>query len=145
MANYYSNTRTNYFRVTDETKYAELFSHLVGDEDCVSDFSKEVNGITLHSFGCEGTIQAIPMDENPDGAEDWDDDFDGFLKELQKILPDNEAFIFTEVGHEKLRYLVGYSLIVTRNEIKSIDINDDAFELARKMLNNETFTTQMYY
>lgn len=144
MANYYGYTRTNYFRVTDEEKYSELFSHLVGD-DYISDFTKIVDGITLHGFGCESSIQAIPMDEDPAEVEDWDDDFDGFLTELQKILPDDEAFIFTEVGHEKLCYLVGYSLIVTRNEIKSIDINNDAFELARKMLNDETFATQINY
>lgn len=140
MANYYSCTRTNYFRVTDEEKYSELFSHLVGNDDYIEDFTKTKDGIILHGFGCQGVIQAIPMDEDPEVAEEWDDDFDGFLKELQKILPDNEAFIFTEVGHEKLCYLVGYSLIVTRNEIKSIDINDDAVELACKMLNDETFT-----
>lgn len=140
MANYYSCTRTNYFRVTDEEKYSELFSHLVGNDDYIEDFTKTKDGIILHGFGCQGVIQAIPMDEDPEVAEEWDDDFDGFLKELQKILPDNEAFIFTEVGHEKLCYLVGYSLIVTRNEIKSIDINDDAAELACKMLNDETFT-----
>ena len=140
MANYYGYTRTNYFRVTDEEKYSELFSHLVGNDDYIEDFTKTKDGIILHGFGCQGVIQAIPMDEDPEVAEEWDDDFDGFLKELQKILPDNEAFIFTEVGHEKLCYLVGYSLIVTRNEIKSIDINDDAVELACKMLNDETFT-----
>lgn len=145
MANYYSNTRTNYFRVTDETKYAELFSHLVGDDDYIEDFTKTEDGITLHGFGCQGVIQAIPMDEDPEVAEKWDDDFDGFLKELQKILPDNEAFILTVVGHEKLCYLVGYSIIVTRNNIKSIDVNEGAIELARTMLNDGTFTTQMDY
>lgn len=145
MANYYSNTRTNYFRVTDETKYAELFSHLVGDDDYIEDFTKTEDGITLHGFGCQGVIQAIPMDEDPEVAEEWDDDFDGFLKELQKILPDNEAFILTVVGHEKLCYLVGYSIIVTRNNIKSIDVNEGAIELARTMLNDGTFTTQMDY
>lgn len=145
MANYYSNTRTNYFRVTDETKYAELFSHLVGDDDYIEDFTKTEDGITLHGFGCQGVIQAIPMDEDPEVAEEWDDDFDGFLKELQKILPDNEAFILTVVGHEKLCYLVGYSIIVTGNNIKSIDINEGAIELARTMLNDGTFTTQMDY
>ena len=145
MATYYSYTRTNYFRVTDETKYAELFSHLVGDDDYIENFTKTEDGITLHGFGCQGVIQAIPMDEDPEVAEEWDDDFDGFLKELQKILPDNEAFILTVVGHEKLCYLVGYSIIVTRNNIKSIDVNEGAIELARTMLNDGTFTTQMDY
>ena len=132
MATYYSYTRTNYFRVTSEEKYSELFSRLVGYDDCIEDFTQTENGITLHGFGCQGSISTFPT-------------FDGFLEELQDILPDNEAFILTEVGHEKLCYLVGYSLVVTKNDIKSINVNDGAIELARKMLNDETFTTQMDY
>lgn len=145
MANYNAFTRTNYFRVTDESKYAELFSHIVGCEDSVDDFTRTVDGVVQHGFGCYGCIQAIPMDENPEDVEEWDYDFDGFLKELQKILPDDEAFIFTEVGYENLRYLTGYSIVVTKNDIKSIDIHSDSIMLARKMLNDETFTTQMDY
>lgn len=144
MANYESCSRTNYFRVTDETRYAELFSHLVGD-DYISDFTKIVDGITLHGFGCESYIQAIPMDEDPAEVEDWDDDFDGFLTELQKILPDDEAFIYTECGHERLRYLTGFSIVVTKSEIKSVDIRSGAIDLARKMLSDDNFNTQMDY
>ena len=81
MSSYYANSRTNYFRVTDEEKYTKLFANLVCDEDEVYDFTKVENGVTLHAFG-------------------------------------------------------GYG---------SIDIRSGAIELARKMLKNKKFQTQMEY
>lgn len=146
MANYYSNTRTNYFRVTDETKYAKLFSRLIGENGCpVMDFSREMDGVLHHGFGCEGCINFLPMGVCPDADEDFDWDFDGFIKELQMILPDNEAFVFTEVGHEKLRYLVGYSLVVTNKEVETVDLEQGVCETACKMLNNDDFRTRLSY
>ena len=38
MANYTAASRTNYFRVTDEDKYSELFSNLTS-EDIINDFT----------------------------------------------------------------------------------------------------------
>ena len=147
MANYCANSRTNYFRVTDEAKFAELFANLVGDEDEVHDFTKVEDGVTLHAFGSYGSIDyKKPMQNNGDeDDEDYDYDFDGFLAELQKILPDDEAFIYTECGHEKLRYITGFSIVVTKTKIKSVDIRSGAVELARKMLNNKKFQTKMEY
>lgn len=146
MSDYYAYTRTNYFRVTDEKRYAELYSRLVGESGgYVQDFSEVKNGIQYHGFGAEDGISAIPMDIDPDVDEDFDYDFDGFLRELQKILPDDEAFIFTEVGHEKLCYLVGYSIVVTNSDIKTVDIERGAIEMACQMLNNDEFRTKMNY
>lgn len=147
MANYYANSRTNYFRVTDEARFAELFANLVGDEDEVHDFTRVDNGVTLHAFGSYGSIDyKKPMQNNSEEEdEDYDYDFDGFLAELQKILPDDEAFIYTECGHEKLRYITGFSIVVTKTKIESIDIRSGAVELARKMLNNKKFQTKMEY
>ena len=138
MANYYANSRTNYFRVTNEDKYNELFSNLVGDEDTVQDFTKTVDGVTLHGFGCYGSV-------NYKKENDTDYDFDFFLNELQKILPDNEVFIYIENGHEKLCYLTGFSIIVSKDKIESVDIISDSIEKAREMLCNSKYHTDMNY
>lgn len=142
MANYYAYSRTNYFRVTDEEKWNELFSNLIGDEDGVKDFSEERNGIKYHGFGCCGSVDFIVS--SPD-AEYLEYDFDFFLSELQKILPEDEAFIYTEVGHQKLCYLTGYAIVVTKDKSETIDINDASIKLARKMLNNKDFNTRLEY
>lgn len=147
MAPFFCWYSATYFRVTDEAKFAELFANLVGDEDEVHDFTKVEDGVTLHAFGSYGSIDyKKPMQNNgEEDDEDYDYDFDGFLAELQKILPDDEAFIYTECGHEKLRYITGFSIVVTKTKIKSVDIRSGAVELARKMLNNKKFQTKMEY
>lgn len=145
MANYCATSRTNYFRVIDEEKYAKLFANLVGDEDEVHDFTKVENGVTLHAFGSYGSVDYISPLQNGDDSDDYDYDFDEFLAELQKILPEDEAFIYIECGNEKLRYITGLSVVVTKNQIKSIDIRSGAVNLAREMLKNRNFQTKMEY
>ena len=72
MANYLATARTNYFRVTNEEKYQELFSKLVS-EDEIEDFTEIKDGTTYHGFGAYAPIEYIDNDEY---------DFDIFLEEL---------------------------------------------------------------
>lgn len=134
MANYIETARTNYFRVTDEKRYQELFGNLTS-EDEIHDFTKtNENGILWHAFGSYGFI---------DYTTDEDDlDRDKFFEELQKILPDNEAFIFMASGYEKLRYVTGYSIIVTNKDIQYVDIEYDAIKKARAMLHDPNWKTK---
>lgn len=46
-----------------------------------------------------------------------------FLEELQQILPDDEAFIYQEAGHEKLRYVTGWAVVVTSKVIKQLGLD----------------------
>ena len=140
MSNYCANARTNYFRVTDEEKYNELLKKLVGDNgEEVYDFTKEKNGVKLHGFGCYGSIDFLVS--SPD-AEDPEYDWDVFVKKLQEILPEDEAFIYMENGHEKLCTVSGFSIIVTKDKVESVDIRSTALEKAREMLNNKDYYTQ---
>lgn len=148
MANYEAVSRTNYFRVTDEEKYNELFKNLVGLESEICDFTftKEEKGITLHGFGSYGPISyRVPNSNTDEDYDDEDYDFDQFLAELQAILPENEAFIYMEAGNEKLRYITGFSVVVTKNDIASVDIRSAALEIAKRLLNDKKFDTQMEY
>ncbi|MBQ7818584.1 MAG: hypothetical protein IJ341_02685 [Bacteroidales bacterium] len=137
MANYYGFAKTNYFRVTDEDRYAKLFSHLVvSDGDMLDDFSKEENGVVFHGFGA---YSSIDFKVSSPESQYLEYDFDAFIEMLQEILPDGEAFIYTEVGHEKLCYLTGYSIVATKDEVRSISLNDESLNAAREMLKNPEF------
>lgn len=136
MANYECSSRTNYFRVTDEERYNELFENLVSNDE-VYDFTKEENGAVLHGFGSYGSIDYFLGD-----SEDEDCSFDDFLCELQKILPDNEAFIYLEAGHEKLSYVTGYAIVCTNKNIKHINLDTYVIELAKSMLGTD-FETEV--
>lgn len=48
-------------------------------------------------------------------------DIDKMLKEIQKILHPDDAFIYMSVDHEGLRYVSGFVTIVTKNEIRNMD------------------------
>lgn len=137
MANYYATSRTNYFRVTDEEKYQEIFSKL-SSEAGIEDFSEtKDDGSIIHGFGSYSNIAF----EN----EDDDGNFSDTLSELQKILPEDEAFIYLESGYEKLRYVTGFYIIVTKDRISSGDIHTHAIEKAREMLGNATKKFKLDY
>lgn len=160
MANYCVYSRTNYFRVTDEKRYAELFAGLYPECDAdtdVGDFTKEINGVIYHGFGCYDSIawynnkrNRVDIDNvNDDDVEDddiddddFENEFDTFIDELQAILPDDDAFILYEVGHEKLKCLTGFVLVVTKNEIRQSNMGDTAIDMAREMLDNKKFRTE---
>ena len=71
-------------------------------------------------------------------------DFDEFLTRLQKILPDDEAFVYMEAGNEKLRYVVGFVVVVTSKEIKSMSLDTWAKEQAKQLLGSD-FETETEY
>ena len=147
MANYYCNTRTNYFRVTDEEKYKELFAHLVGGEDDVHDFTEtDTNGVVRHGFGAYSSIYYKATETDKD---DDDDDeaysISGFVKGLQEILPNDEAFIMMEVGNEKLRYVVGWAVVATKNNVQYVSLQQHCIKLAQEMLGDDKFTTVCEY
>lgn len=109
MANYYGYGRTNYVEVTDEAKFMDLISNHVmsGDEDGI-----EI-GVNNGKFTIYGSMAGYINNENDDP------DYDLLLDKLQELLPDNEALIIEEIGHEKLRYLVGDLTIITNKEIRT--------------------------
>ena len=139
MANYISAYRTNYFRVTDEDKYNELIKKLSGEDFELFDKTAE-DGTVYHGFGGYG---GIAYDAN--GTEDFDEYIDDFLEDLRPIIPKDESVIFTEVGHEKLRYVTGYSTIVTHDGIECINLTDAAKDKAKEMLKKDDYTTTMEY
>lgn len=142
MANYYATIRTNYFSVKDEVKFREIVDSCSA-EDTVHLFEVEQpNGSKLFGFGCYGSIYGIPPGEDED---DDDNNLDAFYDALQEVLPEDEAIIITEIGNEKLRYLIGCCTVITHNGIQFIDVRDKAVGLARTMLQNDAYQTKMDY
>lgn len=113
MANWYGQTRTNYFKVKDEERYQELYGRLMGEE-AVEDFTvKKSDGEHWHAFGSYSDICFYERGE--DGTIDYDNDqvdMYTFYKEIAKILQDDSVFVITCTGAEKLRYLTGYCAVV---------------------------------
>ena len=145
MANYYCKTRTNYFSVTDLEKFKQIIESC-GATDAIKIFDgKQEDGSIKYGFYCEGNIHGLPDRDDDDNIEDCDYNYDVFCEALQKILPDDDVIIITETGSLKMCYLTGYCFVITRNEYKCINLTDEAVKLARTLLKNPAFTTEMDY
>ena len=141
MANYYGTTRTNYFGVTDPARLQEIMDKVVADEDAVELYTREVDGITKYGFGCYSTISGY---ENDDEADD-PYDYDTFVEDLQKILAPDDAIVITEIGSEKLRYLCAFSLIITKEQMCSVDHLHAVGEKLCELMGDDGFQTCFDY
>lgn len=144
MANYMGYTRTNYFHVVSEDAFNEFANHLVADEDEVKTFKNvDENGDETYGFYAYSPIHYVENVDDDDWYEDLDDDI--FVQEAQKIVAPDDAIIITEVGHEKMRYLVGYTLVITSTAHRGISLSNESVNAARELLNNPQFETQLDY
>ena len=90
----------------------------------------------------DGTILLF-VSEEPD---DWAGlDIEKFYKAMQEILPEGEAMIITEVGNEKLRYVYGVSVIVTKDTITYVNLDTETTKAAKKALGNPEYTADSQY
>lgn len=142
MANYCGITRSNYFAVTNPEQLKEIFDKVVGAEDSVELFDRDVDGVTMYGFGCYSTINGYEVtDEN--GSTDYD--YDAFVHDLQEILASEDAIVITEVGSEKLRYLYAVSQIITKERIEVVELYDAVSEKLCELMDDDGFTTTFDY
>ena len=133
MANYEATVRTNYFSVKNPTALKELIDSIEA-EDTVSLFTHELpDGSMQYGFGCYGSLFGIQ------------DSLDAFYEALQELVCENDAILIFEVGYEKLRYVVGCCTVITSTKMQHIDIQQQALELAAKLLNRPNYNTRLDY
>lgn len=140
MANYCAYTRTNYFGVKDEEKFRNIISSLVG-EDTFEVWKKDIDGKQKFGFGagCNILGKINPSEEDEEYySDEW-------IQDLQEIVNEDDAIIITEIGYEKLCYLVGGVIVITSNSVTYGNIESLGLSLARDALKNPKFETQMEY
>lgn len=129
MSDYIARTKTNLFRVTDEEKFKDIVSRMKGD-DKIDLFIQGTSENPVFGFGCYGNIGGYEGDDGAFGG----DDFNTMAEELQSILPEDEAIIITEIGHEKYCYVGGFVTVITKNAVHIKNMSDTAKEMASIML-----------
>lgn len=140
MANYACVIRTNYFRVKDEDAFRTLVARTYGTAKIELLEKNAPSGQKLFAIATAGAISGVTNAKDDDGESDASA-YDEFLDLLQDCLPEDEACILCEVGHEELNYLVGCALIITRKEMESVSINHVAMLKAGQMLGNPDWNT----
>ena len=112
MADFNCCVRSNYFRVTDEEKLKHIIDSLEANGEIKLWDAYNENQERIFTFGCEGDIWG----SDPDAS-----NFDEDLKKIGELLPDGEALMVMQVGHEKLRYVSGIAYIIT-NHLRDIGL-----------------------
>lgn len=128
----------------------------------------EFDGMKIPGNDCPGTEQGVqdclkceinccnrrtdcvnPLNKSEDCDEDCpcepDYEQDAFIKAIQEIIEPNDAMIITTTGNEKLCYLTAYAIIVTKDAVKSVDLNGMSLKTAQEMLGNADWETEMEY
>ncbi len=147
MANYTCSTRTNYFHVKEPEQFQAFMARVYGTEDHVELWeAPDADGNPTYAFGTEGSIGGLQPLDSEQAEDAYDDaDYDAFIHGLQELIADDDAVIIQESGGEKLRYLVGSALIITKNQCEHLDILDVAVAKARQMLGNPEWGTRTDY
>ena len=136
MANYYGNSRSNYFKVKSKENFKKFLDSMY-DMEYIEDREGRVGFLVI---GEGGSIPCEIWDEEND---EYTHDFD-FAKLLAQHLQDDQVAIYQEVGAEKLRYLVGYSVAVnSKGETAMVNIND-IYRIAQEELGGENITVCEY-
>ena len=141
MANYIGVFRSNYFQVTDEEKFKGIVSRMSSGEGPVTLFTERA---PYYGFGGDGSLSGVVSED--DAESDFPEaDFHLMVQELQDILPDDEAIIIMSAGHEKFRYVSGWTCIITKDGYDYIDMTESAKEKAKELLKNEDWDTLCEY
>ena len=117
MANYYGMVRTNYFGVKDEKKFKELTDNLIAEDNILIEQNSEGKWSIASYSSIDYCLEV-------DNCEDYD--LDAFFESMKECIADGDAMIWTEIGNEKLRYFVAYSIIVTSEEVMGINLKESS-------------------
>jgi hypothetical protein len=132
MANYEAYARSNYFQVTSADAFGAFCRRW--QLTPITPITQGESEQTLHGFLCD---EGFPSCEYYDV--DKDEYVEGdFTADLADVLADGAVAIVQEIGHEKLRYLVGFARAINnKGETAEISI-DDIYEKAAALGSNIT-------
>lgn len=139
MANYYTKCISNFFAVTDVKVFKKICDRILveGYERCY-DFYKDDETSNKVRLAFNGPF-SYRLNSNSD--EFTEDSYDAF-KDIQKLLEDGECIIFTEIGWEKLKCITAGSVIVTKDKIDYVNMDEISLTKAREMLNNPEYVAE---
>lgn len=139
MANYMGTTKTNHFKVNNKEKAELILSSIFTDGEFYFDITETKNeGIFECWFGSTGSISGIAKNyASPNNNDDEDEDYDFMISELQSILTDDTFITLIEVGYEKLCYVNGSCLVITKDKTKFIDLMDEGEAVGEQLLNKK--------
>lgn len=158
MANYDSATRTNYFRVKDLEEFKEKMAcfgiggggkeyDLYDTGDICPHDSKDGRVALIMRESVRDLPYYRPDEDSGEHGKYYESgrSFSRFLKAIQDCIAPDDACIITEIGREKMRYLIGEAIVITKNGIRELILEGIALETARELLGDQSWMTQSDY
>lgn len=96
-------------------------------------FDQDNNAVPLDGIDNYDTLYDASGDVVYDKFDEYGD-MDIFYLKLQELLPENEVFILTQIGWEKLRYVDGFVSIVTSKDISFMSLEQYASDYVKHNL-----------
>lgn len=147
MANYEFTVVSNGFNTKNNEEVASVFENLgfeevysrenyvfvgsYGQQAWSDDFCVVKEKATDKIIGAYDTYNSMYADlqdflnnKVDEGADEGDYEEVPLDDYIQDMLLDGEAFVLKEVGNEKLRYNIGCALIITKNKVEFIDLDN---------------------
>jgi len=132
MADYTCVSRTSYFRVKDEEEFRKVVSFILADVDVWEQVDE--NGVKRFAIGGYDNMTIFKCTDNEDP--EFYQKFGNITETdeaIQLCLPEGEVAIMFEVGHEKLRYVVGWCCLITPGGIRYLDLSTWAAEMCEQL------------
>ncbi len=142
MANFISCGRTNYFHVKDMDVFENIISRAMS-EDAVTVIHSD-SAPSMVGFIAPGGIYGL-YPENYDKDDDIEACEEDLMDAIQKVVADDDACIYTEIGHENMRYVSGGVYVITSKEVVYHDITNIGKKVARDMLGDPEWDTETTY
>ena len=135
MANYYEQSRSNYFKVKNKAAFRAFLERFGGAVEPIEDDQGRVGFLAQ---------EGIPATYMPDDASSEAEEVD-FVSELAGHLADHEVMIVMGTGYEKMRYLVGYAIAINnQKKRRAVDLAG-IYELARQLTGKPKRITRAEY
>lgn len=123
MANYYGTGRSNYFDVTDQEAFAK-FCERYELEQLTPSHPPKSGSVGFATDTEDGDPASCHYDEEKDEFTD----LPCWTEALAPILAEGSVCVFETAGHEKLRYVAGYAIALTRDGIQKRVSLDDIYD-----------------
>ena len=145
MGTYNCTIRTNYFRVKDEEMFRKLMDRVYGTSEVMLFERESENHTKFFGFGCYGELSGLALSKDEEDPDCEESSYEEFLSRLSQHVAEDDAVIIMEAGAEKMNYVVGSTIIITKNDIQYIDMTNAAIEKAKDMLGNPSWDTKCDY
>lgn len=144
MSTTVTKTRTNYFDVKDKKAFEELVNNMVTNDGKAFMFENSRGEV---GFAADGEIFGMnPKDmENPGLNPEPDELETEMIHQIQALIKPGQACIITSISYENLKYITGSAYVITKYHSAVLDLNNAALEMARTMLNDDTYSPDMAY